>query len=140
MEPKWSPRGAQMETKSNEFRRHFATPAQEPSRGGFGKGSGSIFGGFWDGFGGIQEDFWRILNEIWKVFECIFGGFLIETCLLPGAPQATKSTHSRRQNQKKNRILANPSESWRILGILANRRNPRESWRILANPRNRSES
>ena len=35
----------------NEFRGHFATPSQEPSRGGFGDGSGWI----WEGFGRI----WR---------------------------------------------------------------------------------
>ena len=57
-----------METKMKEFRLHFATPAQEPSRGGFGEGFGWIFRGFWDGFGGIQGDFWRILNEIWEGF------------------------------------------------------------------------
>ena len=66
MEPKWSPGGAQMETKMIEFRGHFATSAQDPSRGGFGEGFGWIFRGFWDGFGGIQEDCWRILNEIWE--------------------------------------------------------------------------
>ena len=110
-----------MEIKRKEFRGHFATPAQEPSRGGFGEGSGSIFGGFWDGFGGIQEDFWRILNEIWKVFECIFGGFLIGTCLLPGAPQATRWTH-----------VANPRNR--------KARNPSAFYRIPANLRNTSES
>ena len=46
MELKWSPRGAQMETKMKEFRGHFATSAQEPSRGGFGEGFGWIFEGF----------------------------------------------------------------------------------------------
>ena len=63
-EPKWSPRGAQMETKMIEFRRHFATPSQEPSKGGFGEGSGWIWAGFLEGFGRILHDFWRILNEI----------------------------------------------------------------------------
>ena len=38
-----------------EFREHFATASQEPSRGGFGEDSGWIWGGFWDGFGWIWE-------------------------------------------------------------------------------------
>ena len=38
-----------------EFREHFATASQEPSRGGFGEDSGWIWGGFWDGFGRIWE-------------------------------------------------------------------------------------
>ena len=52
---KWSRNGvlgeAQMETKMIEFRGHFATPSQEPSRGGFGEGSGWILGAFWEGSG-----------------------------------------------------------------------------------------
>ena len=55
MEPKWSPGEPKMETKMIEFRGHFATPSQEPSRGGFGEGSGWIWGGFWEGFGGIWK-------------------------------------------------------------------------------------
>ena len=43
--------GAQMKTKMEEFRGHFATPSQEPSRGGFGNDSGWIWGRFWEGFG-----------------------------------------------------------------------------------------
>ena len=52
-ERKRRPGGAQMETKMKEFREHFAIASQEPSRGGFGEGSGWIWGGFWEGFGGI---------------------------------------------------------------------------------------
>ena len=44
-----------MVTKMKEFREHFATASQEPSRGGFGEDSGWIWGGFWDGFGRIWE-------------------------------------------------------------------------------------
>ena len=68
MEPKWKPGGFQIETKMKEFRGHFATPSQEPSRGGFGEGFGWILGGFWEGFGWIWEDFGRILNELWEGF------------------------------------------------------------------------
>ena len=50
MEPKWRLGGAQMKTKMEEFRGHFGTPSQEPSKGGFGEGServlGRILGGF----------------------------------------------------------------------------------------------
>ena len=38
-----------------EFREHFATASQEPARGGFGEGSGWIWGAFWEGFGRIWE-------------------------------------------------------------------------------------
>ena len=62
------PKGAQMGTKMEEFRGHFVTPSQEPSRDGFGKGSGWIWGAFWEGFGGILDDFGMIFNEIWEGF------------------------------------------------------------------------
>ena len=62
------PRGAQMETKMEEFRGHFVTPSQEPSRDGFGEGSGWIWGAFWEGFGGILDDFGMIFIEIWEGF------------------------------------------------------------------------
>ena len=51
MEARGTPNGDQNE----EFREHFATASQEPSRGGFGEDSGWIWGGFWDGFGRIWE-------------------------------------------------------------------------------------
>ena len=68
MEAQGGPGGAQMETKMEEFRGHFAIPSQEPSRGGFGEGFGWILGGFCEGFGWIWEDFERILNELWEGF------------------------------------------------------------------------
>ena len=49
------PGGTQMETEINEFRGHFATPSQEPSKGGFWEGSGWIWGAFSAGFGRIWE-------------------------------------------------------------------------------------
>ena len=54
-----------METKSKEFRENFATPSQDPSRGGFWEGSGWIWGGFWEGFG-------RLLNEFLGPFSNTF--------------------------------------------------------------------
>ena len=65
IDPKWRLRGAQMETKSKEFRENFATPSQDPSRGGFWEGSGWIWGGFWEGFG-------RLLNEFLGPFSNTF--------------------------------------------------------------------
>ena len=58
-----------------EFRGHFATPSQEPSRGGFGEASGWIWGGFWEGFGWIWDDFGRILNEMLEGFRLKFLSF-----------------------------------------------------------------
>ena len=57
-EPKRRPGGAEMEIKMEEFREHFATASQEPSRGGFGDGSEWI----WEGFRRVWNDLRRILN------------------------------------------------------------------------------
>ena len=61
-----------METKTKEFRENFATPSQDPSRGGFWEGSGWIWGGFWKGFGRIWDDFRMILNEMLGPFSNTF--------------------------------------------------------------------
>ena len=53
MEPKWRPRGPRMETKMEEFRGHFATPSQKPSRGGFWMDLGRILRGFWRDLGAL---------------------------------------------------------------------------------------
>ena len=73
----------EMETKMIEFRGHFATPSQEPSRGGFGEGSGWIWGGFWESFRGIPDDFGMIFSEMLEGFRLnvrrrVSGGFWMD--------------------------------------------------------------
>ena len=51
MEPKWTPKLK----KFVKIRGKFVTSSWESSRGGFGEGSGWIWGGFWEGFGGLWE-------------------------------------------------------------------------------------
>jgi len=118
MEPTWRLGGAQMRTKMAEFRGHFAIPSQEPSRGGFGEGSGWIWEGFWEGLGRISDEFAMILNEIWEGFRFnfrrrVWGGFWMNL----------------------GRILERCWMDLRcVLEILANPRNPNESYRIIPNP------
>ena len=68
----WEARGAQLETKIDEFRVHFPTPSQETPRAGFGEGPGWIGEGFWEGFVRIGEDLKTILNGIWNGFRLNF--------------------------------------------------------------------
>ena len=76
----------------------------------------AILGRFWKDFGRVLCGFGKIQRGSWMgfgmVFDLMFEGFLIETCLLPGAPQSTKWTRTGANAR-------NPRESWRILGILA---------------------
>ena len=77
------PGGTLMETKMEQFHGHFATPSQEPSRGGFGDGSGWIWERFLEGFGGIWDDFGRIFSENWEGFRLnfrrrVWGGFWMD--------------------------------------------------------------
>ena len=83
--------------------------------GGSGEGSGWIWEGFWEGFGWIWECFW-------KDFQWILERFSIEFSKVFWLKFVAN--------------LRNPSESWRILGILANPSESMNSWGILANPRN----
>ena len=64
--------GTQVETKIDEFRRHFPTPSQETSKGGFWEGPGWIGEEFWEGFVRIWEDLKTILNGIWDGFRLNF--------------------------------------------------------------------
>ena len=68
MEPKWTPKLK----KFVKIRGKFVTSSWRSSMGGFGEGSGWIWGGFWEGFGvpgclqgrvwgGFGKDFGRVL-------------------------------------------------------------------------------
>ena len=58
-----------METKREEFRGHFATPSQEPSRGRFGW----VLGGFRRIFGGTWRDAKRRRRVLWWRVRRMFG-------------------------------------------------------------------
>ena len=98
------------------------TPSQDPSKGGFGEGSGSILGAFWEDFGGIWEPrgspYGRENRYMSKDIQV----------LPPGSPKGGFGEGSGRVWGDLGRVLEGFSEDFSVNLVMF-------SWGILGNPR-----